>query len=62
MRSFFHSPLHAFLEAFLWVYKCINKFEQEIQIQCNDSNSLAASLQLKLLGKHFQKVLSVYLI
>ena len=41
---------------FFLVYKCINKFEQEIQIQCNYSNLLAASLQEKLLGKHFQKV------
>ena len=29
------------------------KFEREIQIQKNDLNSLAASIQEKLLGKHF---------
>ena len=31
------------------------KFEREIQIQSNDLNSLAASIQEKLLGKHFQR-------
>ena len=36
-------------------------FEREIVIQCNDLNSLAASLQKKLLGKHFQKEYLVYL-
>ena len=30
------------------------KFEWEIQIQSNDLNSLAASIQEKLLGEHFQ--------
>ena len=29
------------------------KFDREIQIQRNDLNSLAASVQEKLLGKHF---------
>ena len=39
------------------------KFEWEIQIQSNDLNSLAASVQEKLLlGERFQKVYSVYLI
>ena len=38
------------------------KFEREIQIQSNDLNSLAASIQEKLLGQHFQREYSVYLI
>ena len=38
------------------------KFEREIQIQGNDLNSLAASLQEKLLGECFQKAYLVYLI
>ena len=38
------------------------KFEREIQIQSNDLNSLAASIQEKLLGQCFQKEYSVYLI
>ena len=29
------------------------KFEREIQIQSNDLNSMAASVQEKLLGEHF---------
>ena len=39
-----------------------HKFEQQIQIQSNDLNSLAASIREKLLGQHFQKEYSVYLI
>ena len=31
------------------------KFDREIQIQSNDLNSLAASVQEKLLGEHFQR-------
>ena len=31
------------------------KFEREIQIQNNDLNSLAASIQEKPLGEHFQR-------
>ena len=31
------------------------KFEQEIQIQSNDLNSLAASIQEMLLGERFQR-------
>ena len=31
------------------------KFEREIQIQSNDLNSLAASIQETLLGEHFQR-------
>ena len=31
------------------------KFEREIQIQSNDLNSLAASIQEKLLGEHSQR-------
>ena len=37
-------------------------FQLEIKIQRNDSVSLAASKQEKLLGEHFQKAYSVYLI
>ena len=32
-----------------------DKFEQEIQIKSNDLNSLAASMQEKLFGEHFQR-------
>ena len=39
-----------------------SKFERDIQIQCSDSNSLAAYIQEKLLGLHFQKVYLVYII
>ena len=37
-------------------------FELEIEIQRNDSVSLAASKQENLLGEHFQKAYLVYLI